>query len=172
MVEKTDVVATSDRENPNKENTDLSRICHIYDSNEKLLQKTDTKVGIFLASNAIIISIIAGLDPTEYNSFPRIFIISAVVCAGFSSLTLILSILPKASPSNTVIFHTGILKNSKEKYISDVTKISNDDLYKQYADSVYEIAKIQERRHSYMKLGLILLFVALSLIILSFILKE
>jgi len=157
--------------NCNKNRVDLIR--HIYDWNQNLIQMADTKVGILLAINAIIISISTTLN-LRNDVFPNIVMSLAIILSVLSSFMLILTIFPRTSSNidTTVIFYEGILKHSREDYISKMMKMSEDELFTDYVNNIYTLASIQKKKYYNLRIGILLLFAAIFLIALFFILQN
>jgi hypothetical protein len=146
---------------------------HIFDLNQGLIQMADTKIGILLAINAIIISFSATLDLNEYNMYPKIIMILAIVSSVLSSFMFFFTLLPRLSEYNdTVIFYKGILKYPQDKFVSRMTVIANDELLEDYLNSIYVLALVQNKKYLYLILGLTFLVISFLLIALSFIFQN
>lgn len=162
----------NEKKNHGNDKTDLVK--HIFDCNQNIIQMADTKVGILLATNAIIISLSAARGLRTYSMYSGICMISAIVLSAFSSFMLLLAMFPRVSENrhDTVIFYKGILKYSQKEYASKMTKIRDDELLKDYSNSIYDLALIQKKKYRYLILGLTSLVFAIILIALSLVFQS
>lgn len=161
-----------EKKNHGNDKTDL--IKHIFDCNQNIIQMADTKVGILLATNAIIISLFATRGLHTYGMYSGICMIFAIMLSAFSSFMLLLAMFPRVSENrhDTVIFYKGILKYSQKRYVSKMTEIRDDELLKDYSNSIYDLALIQKKKYRYLILGLASLVFAIILIALSLVLQS
>jgi len=161
-------------EKKNHGNDRIKHVKHIFDLNQKLIQMADTKIGILLAINAIIISLSATSFLNEYGMYSKVIMIIAIISSAVSSLMFFLTLFPRLSEyvHGTVIFYKGILEYPQEKYVSRMKEIANDELLEDYSSTVYRLAQIQKEKYFCLKLGLIFLFLAMLLIALSFVLEN
>lgn len=159
-------------EEKNRGNDRINCIKYIFDCNQNLIQMADTKVGVLLATNAIIISLSATRRLEEYGGCSEIMIL-AIMLSGFSSFMLLLTMFPRVSENahDTVVFYKGILKYSREDYILKMEKMTDDELLKDYSDNIYDLALIQREKYRYLILGLISLVFSIVLIGLSVVLQ-
>lgn len=158
----------------NHENYNFDQIRHIFDWNQNLIQMADTKVSVLLAVNAIIISLSSAWNIDEYGDYSRICVILAIILSVFSSLMLLLTMFPRLPKNvqNTVIFYKGILDYSQNEYVLKMTKITDEELYKDYSNSIYYLALIQKKKFNHFILGFLLLVLAIFLIALPFVFEN
>jgi hypothetical protein len=144
----------------------INMIKHIYEWNQQVTHFADTKVSALQIINTLIISFSVTFSVRDLSLYSKVVIISAVVLASFSSLMLLLTILPRASrePSTGMNFYTGILKCNCEDYCSKMAEISVDDIIKDYLNSIYTIALIQKTKFIRFRTGLISSFIAITLV--------
>jgi len=154
-------------------NQKLALIQGIYDSNTRLIQMADTKVGISIGINAIILSFSSNIAIERYSLVPKIFIMSAVISSAISSLFLIITLFPRVSFNDTksIIFYKGIISIKKEDYIKKLGEISDIDLIKEYSKSIYLVSLIQNKKYITLQIGLVFMLLSLLLIALSFIFR-
>ena len=151
------------------ENLDTDKIMlirHIYEWNQRVAHFADTKVSALQIINTLIISFSATFSVKDLSPYSRIVIISAVVLAAFSSLMLLLTILPRTSKgaSGGVNFYSGILQYSREDYCSKMAAIGVNELLNGYLDSIYSIALIQKKKYFRLRVGLLSSFIAITLV--------
>jgi hypothetical protein len=144
----------------------INFIKHIYEWNQQITHVADAKVSALQIINTLIISFSATVSIKDLTPYSKMGIIAAVVSAAFSSLMLLMTILPRLSKGASVgiNFYSGILKYSWEEYCSRMAAISLDELLNDYLNSIYMIALIQEKKYFRLKLGLIFSFIAISLV--------
>lgn len=159
----------------NNTNT-LDFIRHIYDWNQRLIERADTKVGILLAINAIALLLPSTWDISVYDLYPKIIMIFATILSASSSLLFILAILPWKPKDvlDTLIWTGGILKNTKEQYAAKISAraMDKEKILKDYVNQVYILAQIQNEKYRYIEWGLRLLSISIVSIALSFLLQN
>jgi hypothetical protein len=151
------------------ENLDSDKIVlirHIYEWNQRVTQFADTKVSALQIINTLIISFSATFSVKDLSSYSRMVIISAVILAAFSSLMLLLTILPRTSKGGSVgiNFYHGILRYSRDDYCSKMAAIDLNEILNGYFDSIYSIALIQRKKYFRLRVGLLSSFVAITLV--------
>jgi len=151
------------------ENLDSDKIIlirHIYEWNQRVTQFADTKVSALQIINTLIISFSATFSVKDLSPYSKIVIISAVILAAFSSLMLLMTILPRMSKGASVgvNFYSGILKYSREGYCSKMAAVDLNELLNGYLDSIYAIALIQEKKFFRLRMGLLSSFIAITLV--------
>jgi hypothetical protein len=151
-------------ENINSDKINL--IKHIYEWNQQLTHFGDMKVGALQVINTLIISFSATFSVRDLSPYSKTVIISAVVLAAFSSLMLLLTILPRVGKGTScgINFYKGILTYSCEDYCSKMGEITLDEIVKDYLISIYMIASIEEKKFLRFKAGLISSFIAITLV--------
>ena len=144
----------------------INLIKHIYEWNQQITHFVDTKVSALQIINTLIISFSATFSVRDLSSYSKVIIITAVVLAAFSSLMLLLTILPRASKGHSlgINFFKGILEYNCEDYCSKMAGIGIGEILKNYLMSIYTIASIEEKKFIRLKLGLISSFIAITLV--------
>ena len=151
----------------------ISLIKHIYEWNQEITHVADTKVSVLQIINTLIISFSAGVSIKDLSPSSKIVIIAAVISAAFSSLMLLVTVLPRLSQgaSTGLNFYSGILRYTCEAYCSRMAAIDLDELVNDYLNSIYRVALIQEKKYYRLKLGLIFSFIAVALVGLAIVLN-
>lgn len=144
----------------------INLIKHIYEWNQYITHFVDTKVSALQIINTLIISFSATFSMRDLSLYGKAIVITAVVLAAFSSLMLLLTILPRISRSGAlgVNFYKGILEFTCEDYCSKMERIDVDEILKNYLTSIYTIASIEDKKFLRLRLGLISSFVAITLV--------
>ena len=144
----------------------INLIKHIYEWNQQITHFVDTKVSALQIINTLIISFSITFSVRDLSPSSKVIVIAAVVLAAFSSLMLLLTIVPRAPKSNScgINFYRGILSYSCEDYLSKMAEINVDEMLKNYLASIYMIASIEEKKFARLRLGLIFSFVAITLV--------
>jgi hypothetical protein len=161
-----------DEENSAKVKTDT--IHKLYDSNQQLIYVSDRKVAALLLINAVLISFSATWNLKEHFILIKIVIFLAIMLAAVSTIMYLLAIIPRLSKraAESIVHYRGILRFSRDEYISKMLELSDDDLTKDYLDTIYSLSLIQLKKNRYLKLGSELLIISIFLLALSFILNN
>ncbi len=151
----------------------IGLIRHIYEWNQQITHVADTKVSVLQIINTLIISFSASVSIKDLSSYSKIVLISAVISAAFSSLMLLMTVLPRLSKGapTGLNFYSGILRYTCEAYCSKMAAIDIDELLHDYLNSIYMVALIQEKKYYRLKLGLIFSFIAVALVGLAIVLN-
>jgi len=146
----------------------------LYDSNQQLIYVSDRKVAALLLINAVLISFSATWNLKEHFILTKIIILLAIMLAAVSTIMYLLSIIPRLSKraAESILHYRGILRFSRDEYISKMLELSDDDLTKDYLDTIYSLSLIQLKKNRYLKLESELLIISIFLIALSFILNN
>jgi hypothetical protein len=146
----------------------------IYESNQHLIYVADRKVAALLLINAVLISFSATWNLREYSSGIKIIVLIAVLLAAVSTIFYLLAIIPRISEQapKSILHYKGILGSAREKYISKMTEISDDDLMKDYLDTIYSLSSIQMRKNRYLRWGSESLIISIVLLALAFVLHN
>jgi hypothetical protein len=146
----------------------------IYDSNQQLIYASDRKVAALLLINAVLISFSATWSLKEYSILIKIVILTAVLLAALSTILYLLSIIPRISEQGpkSILHYKGILGATRDKYVSKMMGISDDDLMKDYLDTIYSLASIQMKKNRYLRWGSEFLIISIFLFALSFVLHN
>lgn len=146
----------------------------MYDSNQQLIYVSDRKVAALLLINAVLISFSATWNLKEQFILTKIIILLAIMLAAVSTIMYLLAIIPRLSKQavESILHYRGILRFSREEYVSKMLELSDDDLTKDYLDTIYSLSLIQLKKNRYLKLGSELLIISIFLLALSFILNN
>ncbi|KPK90339.1 MAG: hypothetical protein AMJ94_09670 [Deltaproteobacteria bacterium SM23_61] len=146
----------------------------IYESNQELIYGADRKVAALLLINAILISFSATWNLRDYSSSIKIIILIAVLLAALSTILYLLAIIPRISEQapKSILHYKGILASSRESYLSKMTEISDDDLMKDYLNTIYSLSSIQRKKNLFLRRGSESLIISISLLALSFVLNN
>ena len=157
----------------NSTNDKFPFIRHIYEWNQRVTHFADTKVSVLQIINTLIISFSATFSLRDLSTYSKIVIIIAVIFSAFSSLMLLMTILPRSSKNapSGINFYGGILKYSRQGYYSKMAEISIDEIIHDYSESLYTLALIQEKKYYRLKVGLLFSFIAITLVGLAIVLN-
>ena len=146
----------------------------IYESNQHLIYVADRKVAALLLINAVLISFSATWNLREYSSSIKIIVLIAVLLAVLSTIFYLLAIIPRISKHapKSILHYKGILGFSRDKYVSKMMKVRDDDLMKDYLNTIYFLSAIQKKKNRYLRLGSESLIISIILLALSFILHN
>ena len=160
------------KKNPETFFEDRETISYVLDKNLSVIQMADTKVGVLLAINAIIISLSGIWDFGQNNSFLKYLIIIAVCFSGISASLFILVLFPRNYKiPKSRFFFTGGTDFSEKGYIEELKKISSKDVGIELIKLTYSLFFVQKQKYRLLTIGLICLIVSFALIVLSFIFK-
>ena len=146
----------------------------IYESNQQLIYVSDSKVAALLLINAVLISFSATWNLREYSILAKIIILVAIILAAASTIMYLLAIIPRVAEqaAESILHYRGILRLSRQEYVSKMKEMADEDLTKDYLDTIYSLSSIQVKKNRYLKLGSQLLVVSIFLLALSFILNN
>ncbi len=144
----------------------INMIKHIYEWNQQIAHFADMKVNVLQIINTLIISFSATFSVRDLSSYAKVIIVTAVVLAAFSSLMLLLTILPRVTRGKSlgVNFYKGILKFSCEDYCSKMTQIEMNEILENYLTSIYMIACIEEKKFIRLRIAFVSSFIAIALV--------
>jgi len=159
---------------PRFEKLKTESVQKIYESNQQLIYVADRKVAALLLINAVLISFSATWNLREYSSSIKIIILIAVLLAALSTILYLLAIIPRISEQapQSILHYKGILGSSRDKYVSKMTEISDDDLRKDYLDTIYSLSWIQMKKNLYLRWGSESLIISIFLLALSFVMHN
>jgi hypothetical protein len=146
----------------------------MYDSNQQLIYVSDRKVAALLLINAVLISFSATWNLKGHFILTKIIILLAIILAAVSTIMYLLAIIPRLSKraAESILHYRGILRFSRDEYISKMLELSDGDLTKDYLDTIYSLSLIQLKKNRYLKLGSQFLIISIFLLALSFILNN
>jgi len=156
----------------NKLKTEL--VQKIYESNQQLIYVADRKVAALLLINAVLISFSATWNLREYSISIKMIILIAVLLAALSTVFYLLAIIPRVSEQavKSILHYKGILGSSRENYVSEMAKMGEDDLMKDYLNTIYSLSSIQKKKNLYLRRGSESLIISIFLLALSFVLNN
>ncbi len=161
-------------EEPRFDKLKTESVQKIYESSQQLIYVADRKVAALLLINAVLISFSATWNLREYSSSMKMVILIAVLLAALSTILYLLAIIPRISEmaSKSILHYKGILGFSRDKYVSKMTEISDDDLMKDYLETIYSLSSIQMKKNRYLRWGSELLILSIILLAMSFVLHN
>ena len=156
------------------ENLKMEAIHKLYESNQQLIYVTDRKVSALLLINAVLISFSATWNLKEYFGPIKIIILLAVLFAAVSTIMYLFAIIPRisAQASKSILHYKGILKNSKDQYVSKMAEMREEDFIKDYLETIYSLSSIQMTKNRYLRRGSEFLILSIILLAVSFILHN
>ena len=147
-------------------------IRYVLDKNLSIIQMADTKVGVLLAINAIIISLSGIWDVSPNNSLFKYLIIFAVCLSGTSALLFILVLFPRNYKiPKSRFFFTGGVDISENRYIEELKEFSSEDVKIEMIKCIRALFFVQKEKYFFLTIGLIFLILSFALIVISFIIK-
>jgi len=152
----------------------ISTIQEMYESNQQLIYVSDRKVSALLLINAVLVSFSATWSLKEYATVSKMIILIGVVLAVLSTIMFLMAIIPRVSKKahESLLHYQGILSLTKEKYASKVLEIDDEDLTKDYLETIYALTSIQKKKNHYLAIGCYFLIISICLLGLSFIIHN
>jgi hypothetical protein len=149
----------------------LEAIQNIYDSNQQLIYVADRKVSGLLLINAVLVSFSVTWGVKEYALWTKAIILVAIALSVLSTIMYLITVIPRVSKraSESMLHYKGILGLPKERYVSTMLGMSDDDLAKDYLDTIHALSSIQMKKNRYLALGSQFLILSIALLGLSFI---
>jgi hypothetical protein len=94
--------------------------------------------------------------------------------AAISTILYLLAIMPRISEQapKSILHYKGILKNSKDQYVSKMAEMREEDFIKDYLETIYSLSSIQMTKNRYLRRGSEFLILSIILLALSFILHN
>jgi len=140
-------------------NSDQNKIDFAKDTlehNNSLITLIDTKSGLVLGASGIILGLLTffereGLGNTVIPLFVTMGLLLGTIM--FSFFTIFPQITNKFK-GETVIFYRGITKLTMEEYQLKLKEYSIDDILKYYANNIYSLAKVQERKFKVLRISM------------------
>jgi hypothetical protein len=118
----------------------------IYESNQQLIYVADRKVAALLLINAVLISFSATWNLREYSSSIKMIILIAVSLAVLSTILYLLAIILEFQTGTQKYLHYKDPGIFKENYVSKMTEMGEDDLMKDYLNTIYALSSIRGRK--------------------------
>ena len=146
----------------------------LYEGIQHLIYVGDRKVSALLLINAVLISFSATWSLKEYALLTKMIILIGIALAILSTIMFLLAIIPRVAKkaSTSVLHYEGILDLPRKKYIFKMLEIEDEDLTKEYLDTVYSLSSIQKRKNGYLMVGCYFLIISICLLGLSFIIHN
>jgi len=146
----------------------------LHESNQQLIYVSDRKVAALLLINAVLISFSATWNLKEYCLLTKIIVLLAILLAAVSTIMYLLAIIPRLSKraGESILHYRGVLRLSRDEYASKMTEISDEELRKDYLDTIYSLSSIQLKKNRYLKLGSEFLIISIFLLAVVFILNN
>lgn len=127
----------------------IAFMANVMSHNVAVISLIDTKAGLILGSAAVLLPLLALLDVGQLAPAARTALATALVplfaAAAFSFLTILPRITARG-PGETCIFYTSITKLDREAYQRRVQTIAPDQIIDDYADNIYALAVIQDKK--------------------------
>jgi hypothetical protein len=149
----------------------LEAIQRVYDSNQELIYAADRKVSGLLLINAVLVSFSVTWGVGEYASWTKAIILVAMALSVLSTIMYLITVIPRVSKrsSESMLHYRGILGLPRERYVATMLEMSDDDLVRDYLDTIYALSSIQIKKNRYLALGSQFLILSIALLGLSFI---
>jgi hypothetical protein len=146
----------------------------IYESNQQLIYVADRKVAALLLINAVLISFSASWNLREFSISIKMIILIAVSLAALSTIFYLFAIIPRNSEqaAKSILHYKGIQGASRENYVSKMIEMGDDDLMKDYLNTIYALSSIQRKKNLYLRWGSESLIISIFLLALSFVLNN
>ena len=143
--------------NPDQNKIDFAK--NILDHNSNLISLIDTKAGLVLGSAGIILGLLSFFDGEilEETIIPLFLTMSLLLGTIVFSFFTIFPRLTKKFKGETAIFYPAITKLTMDEYKRKLEGISCNDILKDYANNIYSLAGIQERKFNYLRISMVLM---------------
>ena len=125
------------------------------------VKTADSKVAPLFALNIAMLGLLAALVKLlpAWTIATAIFSSITVILLAMSMLFLVLTMFPRLiGPKESNIFFGGIAKQSEEKYLLDMSSISDTEYQKDILSQVYRNAEIANSKYANLKLAFIFTF--------------
>jgi len=124
----------------------------------------DSRIGLILPLSTVMLSVLAALSPDadSWTIFPAItsaiaaiLLFSSIICAAIGSF-------PRTSgPKGSVVYFGGIVTRDTKQYSAAINDLSEEELQEDLANQCHRNAQIAEHKFSWVKKGMIALFISI-----------
>lgn len=165
------VLAVIDSSSGN-DDTETARIDYakfVIEHNVSFINLADTKAGILLGINGIVLALLFGIDKTQLSSLSStLFLFTSVFLAG-SSFFAILTIIPRLTQAqnSSRIYFMSIVQKSKDEFLKDWRELKQQDILRDLGENIHNLAKIQSKKFKYLQVSILLIIVGIGLLVVS-----
>jgi hypothetical protein len=141
----------------------------VIDHNTSLINLADTKAGILLGINGIIIALLFAVEKIELAQITISLFLITGIFLGASSLFTIFTIVPRLSVEgeNSRIYFMKIKELKKDRFISSWGNISNSEILDDLISNVYNLASIQSKKFKHLQVAVVLNIIGVGLLLAS-----
>lgn len=153
-----------------KQDEKLGIITSILSLNQDIVRMADTKSSFLIGISGLILSLIVQMDKTYFSPLKLYIIYVSIFLLTFSTISQMIVIYPRSNGNvneRNTIYYKGILKFNRDRYLEYIKESSQDRILTDYIHSTYDLAAIQDIKYKWLKIGLISLVLAISLISVS-----
>ena len=123
----------------------------------------DTRIGLILPVATVMLSVLAALSPdacdwTKLSAIPSA--ISAILLCSSIVFVAIGSFPRTSGPKGSVIYFGGIASRDSKQYLETINSLSEETLLEDLTNQCHRNAQIAEHKFSWVKKGMIALFLS------------
>lgn len=136
--------------------------------NSELINLADTKAGILLGINGIILALLFG-DNTSFSPIVVNLVLVTGILLGISSICSILTIFPRLTKDEerTSVYFKHVAKQKKQDYIQSWNTLESSEILTDLLSNIHNLAILQMKKYRYLRLSVIFLLPGFILLVLS-----
>lgn len=138
--------------------------------NFQLINFADTKSGIILGINGIILGLIVGVDAKILLGL-MYSIIPAIIFLGISFIYSVFAILPRLTKINNTRLYYDVSKKDEQQFISSWESLTNQEILNEYLINIYRLSEIRFKKYRNLVVSIIALVIGLILLSIAVILN-
>lgn len=130
-----------------------------------MIQLADTKTNVLMAASAILAGLLVGQSVPACNDAARYIVLLAVGLALTSAGAAVLTLLPRvrSHQHTTLFYYQAALEFAKwDDYYAKVKDVSAADVDRELAAQTWELARILQRKYSWLRWGFVLFGLCLA----------
>jgi Family of unknown function (DUF5706) len=140
--------------------------------NSSLINLADTKAGIILGINGIVLALLFSIDQQLLSHITKIYLICTGILLTVSSVFAVLTILPRLTSENTVtkIYFNYVQKLSRQDYLESWKNVSLNEILEDYLNNIHNLTKLQAKKFGHLSTSVVLIIIGIVMLAVSLIL--
>ena len=145
---------------------------HILEHNSSLINLADTKAGILIGINGIILVLLFSIDQQVLSLITKFYLVSTGTLLTLSSVYAVLTILPRLTSEErlTRIYFKYVEKLTREDYLKTWENLKGSQILEDYLNNIYNLAKLQAKKYNHLYTSVILIIIGIIMLASSLIL--
>lgn len=155
----------TERDQPSK--IDFAR--SILDHNISLINLADTKAGILLGINGVILALLFGVQNEMLTYLDKMVFLAAGTAFGVSGLFSFLTLIPRLNKDaeTSKIYFLKIKETRADEFIRLWDSLTPNEILKDYLLNIHSIAVLQTKKYNYLQLSTIIIIIGFGFLIVA-----